>query len=99
MFPTLTTDISMDPALPAAGELSGQPHAKAAKAFEALITGEFAKMMVSGLDTSGPFGGGHAEGIYRGMMAEHVGEAIARRGGLGLSPAIMDQLIRMEQGS
>ncbi len=83
----------------APGQQQGQARAEAAMAFEALVTGELAKMMFSGLDASGPFGGGHAEGIYRGMMAEHMGEAIAQRGGLGLSPAIMDQLIKMENQS
>ena len=96
MTQTAPAALLADRALPAAAALQARPHARAAEEFEALIAGEFAKLMLGTAgDGSGPFGGGHAEGIYRGMMADHIGNAIAARGGIGVAPVVMDQLIRL----
>jgi peptidoglycan hydrolase FlgJ len=73
--------------------------AAAVEQFEALLIGELAGLMLGTVGTEGPFGGGHAETIYRDLMAEHLGSAVARRGGLGLAPALMDEVIRMQAGA
>jgi hypothetical protein len=91
----------MDPvaALPAPPPAIVEPRSKAAvEAFEALLIGELASLMLGTVETDGRFGGGHAETIYRGMMAEHLGNAVVRRGGLGLAPALMDEVIRLQGG-
>ena len=75
------------------------PQTRAAVAqFEGLLVGELASLMLGTVNSDGMFGGGHAEDIYRGMMAEHLGNAIAKRGGLGLAPALMEEVIRMQGG-
>lgn len=76
---------------------SGQAGA-AVEQFEAMLIGELASLMLGTVSTDGMFGGGHAEDIYRGMMAEHLGNAVAKRGGLGLTPALMDEVIRLQGG-
>ena len=82
---------------PSAQTLAASPQAReAVQAFEALLIGELAGLMLGSVPTDGPFGGGHAEDIYRGMMAEHLGSAVAKRGGLGLAPALMQEVIRLQ---
>jgi Rod binding domain-containing protein len=86
-------------ALPSAGQLAASREVTAAaEQFEALLIGELTQLMIGTVEVDGLFGGGHAEGVYRGMMAEHLGIAIARRGGLGLAPALMAEVIRMQGG-
>mgnify|MGYP001411240079 CR=1 FL=1 len=86
-------------ALPDARALAAEnQRQEAAQKFESMLIGELSNLMFSTVETDGPFGGGHAEGIYRGMMAEHVGTAIAKRGGLGLVPALDAELLALQKG-
>ncbi len=39
------------------------------------------------------------EEMFRGVLAEQLGGQIARRGGLGIAPAVLDQIIRLQQGN
>lgn len=71
-------------------------NAEAARAFEALLLGEVARAMFAAVPDDGVFGGGHAETIYRDLMAEHMGAAMTARGGLGLSEAVLGELTRMQ---
>lgn len=66
--------------------------------FEAVLISEMVNTMFSTVETDSMFGGGHAEEIYRGMMGQEMGREIARRGGLGLTPALMNEVIRMQGG-
>lgn len=81
--------------------VTGQPPAapamqKAARAFESVFVGELVSLMMSQVSTEGPFGGGHAEETWRGMLAEEMGKSISNRGGLGLAPHILRQMIEMQ---
>lgn len=79
--------------------LAAAPQSRAAvEQFEAMLIGELASLMIGTVPTDKTFGGGHAEEIYKGMMAEHLGNAVAKRGGLGLAPALMNEVIRMQGG-
>lgn len=82
---------------PSAETLAAAPRTKAAvEQFEAMLIGELASLMIGTVPADTMFGGGHAEDIYKGMMAEHLGNAVAKRGGLGLAPALMEEVIRMQ---
>ncbi|GGO96826.1 rod-binding protein [Stakelama pacifica] len=72
--------------------------AKTARDFEAVFVGQMTKLMMESVQ-QGDFSGGHAEEMFRGVLAEKMGEAITDRGGLGLAPAVLDQIIRMQGGS
>lgn len=100
----------IDPALPpapiSAPKSAAPPAAKSqadiartAEEFEAVFLGEMSKLMLESVEMGDPFSGGHAEQIFRGMLAEKLGGEIARRGGVGLAPAVMEQMIRMQEGS
>ena len=71
--------------------------AAAAREFEAVFVGQMTKLMMEMVDT-GEFSGGFGEEMFRGVLAEEMGNEIARKGGFGLAPAVLDQIIRMQGG-
>jgi Rod binding domain-containing protein len=36
--------------------------------------------------------------MFRGILAEKLGTVMAKRGGIGLAPVVMDQIIKLQQG-
>lgn len=68
-----------------------------AQAFEAVFIGQMTQLMLESVEP-GEFSGGHGEEMFRGVMAEQLGTAIAAKGGIGLAPAVMDQIIRLQGG-
>jgi peptidoglycan hydrolase FlgJ len=74
---------------------AGDPKA-VARQFEAVFIGQMTKIMMDTVPTDGPFGGGHGEEMFRGIMAEQMGDAIAKRGGIGLTPVVMGQILKMQ---
>ncbi|MBW4330411.1 rod-binding protein [Stakelama sp. CBK3Z-3] len=71
---------------------------KTAKEFEAVFIGQMTQLMLESVE-QGEFSGGHGEEMFRGVLAEKMGSAIADRGGLGLAPAVLDQIIKMQGGT
>ena len=70
-----------------------------AREFEAVFIGQITKMMMETVDAGDEFSGGHGEEMFRGVLAEQMGNEIARRGGIGLAPAVLAQMIRMQEGA
>lgn len=66
---------------------------KASEEFEAVFLSQMLAPMFAGIKTDGPFGGGHAEEIFRSMLVEETGKTIARAGGIGLADAVYRQLL------
>lgn len=66
-----------------------------AREFEAVFIGQMTKLMMETVDT-GSFSGGHGEAMFRGVLAEEMGNAIARNGGVGIAPSVMAQIIKMQ---
>lgn len=66
-----------------------------ARAFEAVFVGQVLQLMLQGVET-GEFGGGHGEEMFRGVMAEQMGTEIARRGGVGIAPAVLQQILKIQ---
>jgi Rod binding domain-containing protein len=71
---------------------------KAAQEFEAVFINELLSHMDQGLSTDGPFSGGQAEGIYRGMFDEAVGKELAKRGGIGIAENVYREMLKMQEG-
>ncbi len=84
------------PARPSAPEPRAQT---TAREFEAVFIGQMAKLMMETVEIGDEFSGGHGEQMFRGVLAERLGEEIARRGGVGLAPAVLDQIIKLQGGS
>ena len=68
-----------------------------AEEFEAIFISQLLAPMFSGLSTDGPMGGGHAEEVWRGMLIEEYGKAIAKKGGLGVADNITRELLKHQE--
>ena len=85
------------PKLPAPGKHDDA--AKTAREFEAVFIGQMTQLMLESVPADGEFSGGHGEEMFRGVLAEKLGAAIAAGGGIGLAPAVMDQIIKLQGGA
>lgn len=70
---------------------------RAAEEFEAVFLSQMLGHMFAGVDTNGPFGGGHAEGVYRSMMVNEYGRMISKSGGIGLADQVMAEILRIQE--
>lgn len=73
--------------------------AAAAREFEAVFLSEMLKPMLEGMAIDGPFGGGHGEEMFRGVLAEELGRSLARRGGVGLARSVDMQLVGLQEAA
>lgn len=93
----------MAAALPVTGALPPAPGTPAAKAkaagqeYEAVFLSQMFSTMFSSLGQEGPLGGG-ASGIYRSMLAEEYGRAVAANGGIGLADTLARELLSLQEG-
>lgn len=69
---------------------------KSAREFEAVFAGAMAKLMLESLEVDEQFGGGHGEEMFRGVLAEQLGTEMTKGGGLGLAPAVLEQILRLQ---
>ncbi|MEW9854519.1 rod-binding protein [Novosphingobium sp. M1R2S20] len=98
MNPTTPTANGAIPASTAAQPRKPGADAAAEKAreFEAVFLGQMANMMLESVEMGDEFSGGHGEQMFRGILAERLGTEMAKSGGIGLAPVVMDQIIRMQ---
>lgn len=73
-------------------------NAETAQSFEAVFLGQMTQLMLESVQQDGDFNGGSGEDMFRGILAEKLGTEMARRGGIGLAPAVLDQIIKLQQG-
>ena len=90
-----------DAPLPQAPRLSaaGPSAEKTAQEFEATFIEQMTKLMLESVPTDDQFSGGHGEEMFRGVLAEKLGGEIAKRGGIGLAPIVLDQIIKLQGGA
>ncbi|MEE8271054.1 MAG: rod-binding protein [Alphaproteobacteria bacterium] len=69
----------------------------AADEFEAVFLAQMLSHMFAGIDTDGPFGGGHAEQIFRSMMVNEYGRIAAQSGGLGIADQVMAEILKVQE--
>jgi hypothetical protein len=67
----------------------------AAQGFEAVLIGQLANVM---FETVGDGEGGNAGAIWRGQLAERLGDTIARHGGIGIAPHVEAEIVRLKGG-
>lgn len=68
-----------------------------AQDFEAFFMTKTMESMFEGVSTEGMFGGGHAEKIYRSMLLDEYGKAMAKTGNIGISDSIMQSILDMQE--
>ena len=91
----ISAPVAPAPRVPAAGNGAAQ---KTARDFEAVFIGQMTQLMFESVE-SGEFSGGHGEQMFRGVLAEKLGGAIAERDGLGLAPKVLEQIIKLQGGN
>lgn len=72
--------------------------AETARSFEAVFLGQMTQLMLESVPQDGEFNGGAGEEMFRGILAEKLGTEMAKRGGIGLAPTVLDQIIKLQQG-
>lgn len=72
--------------------------AKLAQEFEGVFAGQIAKIMLETTEVRGEFTGGAGESMFRGIMAEQIGNQIAKGRGLGIAAAVEAQIVRLQEG-
>ncbi|MFN7400531.1 MAG: rod-binding protein [Sandaracinobacter sp.] len=77
---------------PAGGKMAAK-----ATEFEGVFLGQLAKTMLETVEL-GDSSGGFGEEMFRGVLAENIGTEMARGGGIGLAPAILQHLIKAQGG-
>ena len=83
---------------PAPGDPRRQDQVRrAAEEFEALFLSQMLAPMFESLQTEGPFGGGAGEGIYRTLMVQEYGRAIAASGGVGIAEAVQREILKLQE--
>jgi Rod binding domain-containing protein len=72
---------------------------EAAEQFEAVFLSQMLEPMFAGLDTSGPFGGGQGEKVFRSLMIQEYGRLISRTGGVGIADHVMAEILRVQEAA
>ena len=68
-----------------------------AESFEAFFLGQMLQPMFSSVEPAKPFGGGHAEKIWKSLMVDEVGKSMAKNGGIGIADMIQRDLLKMQE--
>lgn len=72
---------------------------QAAQDFEAFFLSQMFEMMFAGIETDGPFSGGHGEKIFRSLMITEYGKSTAAQGGIGIADDIIRQMLATQEVS
>ncbi len=70
---------------------------EAAEEFEAFFLAQMFDYMFAGIETDGPFGGGHGEKIFRSLLVQEYGKVIASQGGLGIADQVESELLQLQE--
>ena len=66
---------------------------RSARDFEAVFLAQMLQPMVTSPGAEAPFGGGFAEDLWRGLLADEMGKSISRAGGVGIADAVVAQVL------
>lgn len=90
--------ISSYPSRPAVVTPDRSP-AGVARQFEGVFAGQITKIMMETVEQGDEFSGGHGEEMFRGVLAEQIGNSIAQGKGLGIASAVQAQILRLQGGT
>jgi Rod binding domain-containing protein len=85
------------PASPPTKVASPDKARETAEELEAMFLAQMIGHMFEGIETDGPFGGGHGEEMFRSMLFDEFGKAIARAGGIGIADAVQREILRVQE--
>jgi Rod binding domain-containing protein len=70
---------------------------KVAEDFEAFFAGEVFEQMFSGIQPDPVTGGGDGEAMFRSLMLQEYGKAVAKQHSLGIADVVKKQLLRLQE--
>lgn len=99
MSDPIVTPATLPPATPpaAAPAVVTARMRETAEQFEASFLSQMLKPMFEGLSTEAPFGGGEAEGTWRGFLVDAMAKQAVRGGGIGLADQVVAQMLKMQE--
>lgn len=68
-----------------------------AEEFEGFVISSFAESMFAGVETDGPFGGGHGEKVFRSLLIQEYGKEMSKAGGIGLADQVTREMLKMQE--
>jgi flagellar protein FlgJ len=89
--------VTLPPADTQAAIKNRQDVQKSAKQFEAMFMTEMLNHMYEGVETDGPFGGGHGEEVFRSFMIEEYGRKIAQSGQTKISDSLTREILHLQE--
>jgi len=95
MSDPIVSPATLPPAAPAAVVTARMR--ETAEQFEASFLSQMLKPMFEGLSTEAPFGGGEAEGTWRGFLVDAMAKQAVRGGGIGLADQVVAQMLKMQE--
>lgn len=69
----------------------------AAEDFEAFFLTQVFEQMFTGVEPDAMFGGGQGESVFRSIMLQEYGKAVAQRGGIGLADAVQKEILKLQE--
>ncbi len=97
---TMATETARAEANPLSGARRFRDEARAAVAardFEAFFISQMLQPMFKGVSTEPPFGGGHAEEVWRSLMVDEYGKMMAAGGRTGIADAVMRTMLAEQE--
>lgn len=85
-------------AVSSVGDAARARIAKTAEDFEVSFMSQMLKPMFEGLSTEAPFGGGEAEGTWRGFLIDAMARKAVKAGGIGVTGLVMSEMLKMQEG-
>lgn len=80
-----------------AGKTTPEQAQKTAREFEAMFLAQMMQPMFEPLSTEAPFGGGHAEKMWRSFMVDEYGKAMVKAGGIGIADTVQRQILMAQE--
>jgi Rod binding domain-containing protein len=93
------------PLLPLTGQVGATSAAELAKRgqiketaqkFEASFLSSMLQQMFEGVETSGPFGGGQGEAMFRSFLTDAMAKQMAKGGGVGVAAEVQREMLKMQ---
>ena len=56
------------------------------------------EQMWTGIEAEAPFGGGHAEKVYRSMVVGEYAKSISAAGGIGIADQVYREILSAQEG-
>jgi Rod binding domain-containing protein len=70
---------------------------KAAEDFESFFLTQVFEEMFSGIEPDSMFGGGQGESVFRSLLLQEYGKAVANRGGVGIADAVQKEILKLQE--